>query len=72
MQLKVSLNTNLDDPGRRSAAYKLLDELAAAVDAQEASHIQMSVSVVVPEKKAERLTARAEAAGGATSTTPLD
>jgi hypothetical protein len=48
------------------------DDLAAAVDSQEASHIQMSVSVVVPDKKAERLTARAEAAGGATSTTPLD
>ena len=44
----------------------------AAVDGQEASHIQMSVSVVVPDQKAERLAARAEAAGGATTTTPLD
>ena len=70
--MKVSLNTNLEDVGRRTAVFKLLDELAAAVDGQEASHIQMSVSVVVPEKKAERLTARAEAAGGATSSTPLD
>ena len=52
--------------------YKLLDELAAAVDAEEVSHIQMSVSVVVPEKKAEGLTVRAEVAGGATSSTPLD
>ena len=72
VQLKVSLNTNLDDIGRRTAVFKLLDELAVAVDGQEASHIQMSVSVVVPGKKAERLTARAEAAGGATSSTPLD
>ena len=72
VQLKVSLNTNLDDVGRRSAVFKLLDELAAAVDGQEASHIQVSVSVVVPEKKAERLSERAKAAGGATSTTPLD
>jgi hypothetical protein len=72
VQLKVSLNTNLEDVGRRTAVFKLLDDLAAAVDSQEASHIQMSVSVVVPDKKAERLTARATAAGGATSTTPLD
>ncbi len=72
VQLKVSLNTNLEDVGRRTAVFKLLDDLAAAVDGQEASHIQMSVSVVVPDKKAERLSARAEAAGGATSTTPLD
>ena len=72
VQLKVSLNTNLDDIGRRTAVFKLLDELATTVDGQEASHIQMSVSVVVPEKKAERLSARAEAAGGATSSTPLD
>lgn len=72
VQLKVSLNTNLEDAGRRSAVFKLLDELAAAVDGQEASHIQVSASVVVPEKKAERLGERAKAAGGATSTTPLD
>ncbi len=72
VQLKVSVNTNLEDVGRRTAVFKLLDDLAAAVDGQEASHIQMSVSVVVPEKRAERLTTRAEAAGGATSSTPLD
>ena len=72
VQLKVSLNTNLEDVGRRTAVFKLLDDLAGAVDGQEATHIQMSVSVVVPEKKAERLSARAEAAGGATSRTPLD
>jgi hypothetical protein len=72
VQLKVSLNTNLDDIGRRTAVFKLLDELAVAVDGQEASHIQMSVSIVVPEKKASGLAARAEAAGGATSSTPLD
>jgi len=70
--LKVSLNTNLEEVGRRTAVCRLLEDLAAAVDGQEASHIQMSVSVVVPEKKAERLTARAEAARGATSTTPLE
>jgi hypothetical protein len=52
--------------------FKLLDDLAAAVDGQEASHIQMSVSVVVPDKKAERLTARAQAAGGTANSTPLD
>lgn len=72
VQLKLSVNTNLDDTGRRTAVFKLFDEVAAAVDGQEASHVQMSLSVVVPEKKAERLTARAEAAGGTTSTTPLD
>jgi len=72
VQMKVSLNTNLDDIGRRTAVFKLLDELAVAVDGQEASHIQMSVSIVVPEKKARGLAARAEAAGGATSSTPLD
>jgi hypothetical protein len=36
---------------------------AAAVDGEEASHIQISVSVVVPEQKAERLGERAKAAG---------
>ncbi len=72
VQFKVSLNANLDDPGRRSAVYKLLDELAAAVDAEEVSHIQVSVSVVVPEKKADGLAARAETAGAASSKTPLD
>ncbi len=72
VQWKVSVNTNLEDVGRRTTVFKLLDDLAAAVDGEEASHIQMSLSVVVPEKKAERLTSRAEAAGGTTSTTPLD
>ena len=68
----MSLNTNLEDSGRRYAVYKLLDELAAAVDGQEASHIQLSVSVVVPERKAEGLTTRAQTAGGTASSTPLD
>ena len=72
VQLRVSLNTNLDDVSRRTAVFKLFDELAAAIDGQEASHIQLSVSVVVPEKKAEQLSARAQTAGGATSSTPLD
>jgi hypothetical protein len=72
VQLKVSLNTNLEDGSRRSTVYKLLDELAAAVDSNEASHIQLSVSVVVPEKKAESLTTRAQTAGGTASSTPLD
>lgn len=72
VQLKVSLNTNLEDIGRRTAVFKLLDDLAAAVDGQEASHIQISVSVVVPEKKAQGLTTRAQAAGGSASSTPLD
>ena len=57
---------------KRTAVFKLLDSLAATVDGEEASHIQMSISVVVPEKKAERLAERAQAAGGATSSTPLD
>lgn len=72
VQLKVSLNTNLEDVGRRTAVFKLLDDLAAAVDSQEASHIQMSVSVVVPQKKADGLTARTQAAGGTANSTPLD
>ena len=72
VQLKVSVNTNLEDVGRRTAVFKLLDDLAAAVDGQEATHIQISVAVVVPEKKAEGLATRAQAAGGTASSTPLD
>jgi hypothetical protein len=68
----VSVNTNLDDPGRRNAVYKLLDELAAAVDSQEATHVQLSASIVVPETKAKGLTPRSEAAGRTASSTPLD
>jgi hypothetical protein len=71
VQLRVSLNTNLDDVGRRTAVFRLLEDLAAAVDGQEASHVQMSVSMVVPEANAERLSARADAAGGVTSSTPI-
>ena len=72
VQFKVSLNTKLDDDGRRHAVYMLLSELANAVDKGDASHAQLAVSVVVPEQKAAGLTRRAEDAGGAASSTPLD
>lgn len=72
VQLKVSVNTSLGETDRRNQVFKLLDELAAAVDNGEASHIQLSISTVVPEKKAEDLGGRANAAGGTSSTTSLD
>jgi hypothetical protein len=71
VQLKVSINTNLDDAGRRNAVYMLLTDLATAVDDGDASHCQLAVSVVVPEKKAEGLTTRTQAAGGSASSTKL-
>lgn len=71
VQLRVSLNANLDDPERRSAIWKLLDELASAVDAGEASHIQVSLSLVVPSEKVDKLKQRADAAGATSSETPL-
>jgi biotin synthase-related radical SAM superfamily protein len=55
-----------------SEDWARIDELAAAVDAEEVSHIQVSVSVVVPETKADGLATRAQAAGASSSKTPLD
>jgi hypothetical protein len=71
VQLKVSLNTNLDDAGRKNAVYMLLTDLATAVDDGDASHCQLAVSVVVSEKKAESLTTRTQTAGGTASSTKL-
>jgi hypothetical protein len=71
VQLRVSLNANLDDPNRRSAIWKLLDELASSVDGAEATHIQMSLGLVVPSEKVDNLKQRADAAGATSSETPL-
>jgi hypothetical protein len=71
VQLKLSLNTNLDGDDRRNAVFQLLTDLAAAVDEGEVSHCQVAVSVVVPETKAEALKRRAQAAGGTASSTEL-
>ena len=71
VQLRVSLNANLDDTGRRTAVWKLLDELASQVDAGEATHIQMSLGLVVPSEKVDNLKQRADAAGATSSETPL-
>jgi hypothetical protein len=71
VQLKLSLNTNLEGDARREAVFQLLTDLAAAVDDGEISHCQIAASVVVPEKKAEALKRRAQAAGGTASSTEL-
>jgi hypothetical protein len=71
VQLKLSLNTNLEGDARREAVFQLLTDLAAAVDDGEISHSQIAASVVVPEKKAEALKRRAQAAGGTASSTEL-
>lgn len=71
VQVRLSLNANLDDPDRRQAIWKLLDEVASRVDATEASHIQLSLGLVVPSEKVDSLKQRADAAGAATSETPL-
>jgi hypothetical protein len=61
----------MDGTGRRNAVCRHLDELAAAVDAGEVSHVRLFVSVVVPEGRADALTARAQNAGATSSDTPL-
>ncbi len=69
--LKISASANLDDDAKRTSLFKLLDELAVAVDAGDVTHVQLSMSVVVPERKADTLAARANAAGAVSSKTPL-
>jgi hypothetical protein len=72
IELRVSVNTNLDESARRHSVFMLLNDLANVVGDGDASHVQLSASVVVPKKKADTIGGRAQAAGGASSSTPLD
>ena len=72
VQVRVSVNTNLDDTARGDSVLMLLTDLANAVGDGDASHVPLSVSVVAPKKEADRIGERAQAAGGTASSTELD
>ena len=62
VQLSFSLNTSLTDE-KRSLVWKLVDQMATAVDEKQATHLQLSVKVVLSEEDAASLTALAQDLG---------
>jgi len=69
-QVAFTLNLNLPNDDARQAVWKLLDQLASDVD-QEATHIQASVKIVLPDATARNIEQLAKSIGGSASLTEM-
>ena len=70
VQVKFALNTSLSDSAKRSAVFDAVYCLQEKVDTV-ASHVQLSVSIVLPESEAKELIGHAKAAGATPTSTPI-